>query len=192
MIILGLCIWASIRMAMARGKIYRLVMALIVGLFVVAATITRLVYLVTNDAYTVDLTYKMVRTALWFPLEIHIGLWCSCLPTYQPLFELNSSRPYDRYSMSKFSRSSGWDPQEDVWQRDYMTTNPQVSISGQPRDPKGKRKASDAESTDGIVMLDNERGIHLTTEFSVHVEDRVDSAEGSQDRVYKTPAWNAF
>lgn len=73
-----------------------------------------------------------------------------------------------------------------------MTANPQVSIHGQSREPKGKRSASDAGSTDGIMMVDNERGIKMTTEFSVHVEDRANTEEGLQDRVSRTPAWNAL
>jgi hypothetical protein len=134
----------------------------------------------------------MVRIAPWFPLEVHVGLWCVCLATFQPLLEWDDTQRYDQYSMRKFSRSSGYDPNDDVWHRDYMTANPQVSIHGQSREPKGKRSASDAGSTDGIIMVDNERGIKMTTEFSVHVEDRANTEEGLQDRVSRTPAWNAL
>jgi hypothetical protein len=91
--------------------------------------------------------------------------------------------------MRKLSRSSAHDPLNDSWHRDYMTANPHVSIHGQPRDLKGERMASDA---DGFAMLDNERGIKLTMEFSVHVEDRVYTGERSEDIVSRTPAWNAF
>jgi hypothetical protein len=94
--------------------------------------------------------------------------------------------------MRKLSRSSAWDPQDDVWQGDMMTANSQVSIHGMPRDSKGKRKASNAESEADIEMLENERGIKLTTEFSVHVEDSARSREGLEERVSRTPAWNAF
>jgi hypothetical protein len=114
------------------------------------------------------------------------------LATFQPLLEWDDTQRYDQYSMRKFSRSSGYDPNDDVWHRDYMTANPQVSIHGQSREPKGKRSASDAGSTDGIIMVDNERGIKMTTEFSVHVEDRANTEEGLQDRVSRTPAWNAL
>lgn len=143
---------------------------------------------------SLDRTYKMVRIAPWFPLEVHAGLWCVCLATFHPLLEWDDTHRYDQYSMRKFSRSSGHDPTEDVWYRDYMTANPQVSINGpsREREPKGKRSASDASSTNGIIMLDNERGIKMTTEFSVHVEDRANTEEGLQDRVSRTPAWSAL
>ncbi|KAH6968649.1 hypothetical protein DER45DRAFT_547069 [Fusarium avenaceum] len=192
--ILGLSVWVSRTINMTQGKTVKLTLVFAVGVFAVVATITRLIFLLTNGSYTTDLTYKMVRIAPWFPLEVHAGLWCVCLATFHPLLEWDDTQRYDQYSMRKFSRSSGHDPTDDVWYRDYMTANPQVSINGpsREREPKGKRSASDDSSTNGIIMLDNERGIKMTTEFSVHVEDRANTEEGLQDRVSRTPAWSAL
>ena len=94
--------------------------------------------------------------------------------------------------MRKLSRSSAWEPPDDPWHRNLMTSNPRVSIHSMPRDAKGKRKASNAESEADIEMLENERGIKLTTEFSVHVEDSAHAGERLEERVSRTPAWNAF
>jgi hypothetical protein len=191
--IMGLTIKAVSTTQRTRAKTIKRIVILILGLFVIVSTFVRVVMLLTTDL-SIDTTYKMLRTQAWFPIEVHIGLWCSCLLALEPLVDPSSNpRNYNHYSMRKLSKSSAWDPQDDVWQRDLMTANPKVLIHGEPRDPKGKRKASNAESEADIEMLENERGIKLTTEFSVHVESRDNpSREGLQERVSKTPAWSTF
>ncbi|KAF5626231.1 hypothetical protein F25303_11198 [Fusarium sp. NRRL 25303] len=174
-----------------RAQVTKMTLMLLLGLFAVVSTITRLIILLATNM-NADITYNSLRVAPFFPLEINSGLWCSCLPAFQPLFEWTNNRCYNHYNMRKLSRSSAQEPLNDSWHRDYMTANPHVSIHGQPRDLRGKRAASDAESATGFAMLENERGIKLTTEFSVHVEDRVYTGEGSEDIVSRTPAWNAF
>ncbi|CVK92741.1 uncharacterized protein FMAN_07604 [Fusarium mangiferae] len=190
-VILSLCIWVSASTAKTRAQVTKMTLMLLLGLFAVVSTITRLIILLATNM-NADITYNSLRVAPFFPLEINSGLWCSCLPAFQPLFEWTNNRCYDHYNMRKLSRSSAQEPLNDSWHRDYMTANPHVSIHGQPRDLRGKRAASDAESATGFAMLENERGIKLTTEFSVHVEDRVYTGEGSEDIVSRTPAWNAF
>ncbi|GKU01632.1 hypothetical protein FLAG1_03787 [Fusarium langsethiae] len=192
-IILGLTIKALSTTQKTRAKTIKRILILVLGVFVIVSTFVRVAMLLTTDLST-DTTYKMLRTQAWFPVEVHVGLWCSCLLTLEPLVDPSSNpRNYNHYSMRKLSKSSAWDPQNDVWQRDLMTANPKVLIQGIPRDPKGKRKASNAESEVDIEMLENERGIKLTTEFSVHVEssDRP-NREGLEERVARTPAWSAF
>jgi hypothetical protein len=207
-VILGLCIWVSAPTNKTRAQVIKIMLMLLLGLFAVASTITRLIILLTTNM-NVDMsvnhcgvlrmrtdiyyrTYNSLQVAPFFPLEINSGLWCSCLPAFQPLFEWANNQCYNHYNMRKLSRSSAQEPLNDSWHRDYMTANPHISIHGQPRDLRGKRKASDAESASEFAMLENERGIKLTTEFSVHVEDRVYTGEGSEDIVSRTPAWNAF
>ncbi|KAI1009656.1 hypothetical protein LB504_003558 [Fusarium proliferatum] len=190
-VILSLCIWVSASTAKTRAQVTKMTLMLLLGLFAVVSTITRLIILLATNM-NADITYNSLRVAPFFPLEINSGLWCSCLPAFQPLFEWTNNRCYDHYNMRKLSRSSAQEPLNDSWHRDYMTANPHVSIHRQPRDLRGKRAASDAESATGFAMLENERGIKLTTEFSVHVEDRVYTGEGSEDIVSRTPAWNAF
>ncbi|CZR43085.1 uncharacterized protein FPRO_07999 [Fusarium proliferatum ET1] len=190
-VILSLCIWVSASTTKTRAQVTKMTLMLLLGLFAVVSTITRLILLLATNM-NADITYNSLRVAPFFPLEINSGLWCSCLPAFQPLFEWTNNRCYNHYSMRKLSRSSAQEPLNDSWHRDYMTANPHVSIHGQPRDLRGKRAASDAESATGFAMLENERGIKLTTEFSVHVEDRVYTGEGSEDIVSRTPAWNAF
>ncbi|KAF4417648.1 hypothetical protein FACUT_12103 [Fusarium acutatum] len=190
-VILSLCIWASASTNKTRVQVIKMTLMLLLGLFAIVSTITRLILLLTTNM-NVDMTYNSLRVAPFFPLEINSGLWCSCLPAVQPLFEWTNNHCYHHYNMRKLSRSSAQEPLNDSWHRDYMTANPHVSIHGQPRDLRGKRTASDAESATGFAMLENERGIKLTTEFSVHVEDRVYTGEESEDIVSRTPAWNAF
>ncbi|KAH7164414.1 RTA1 like protein-domain-containing protein [Fusarium sp. MPI-SDFR-AT-0072] len=161
-----------------RAQVIKMTLMLLLGLFAVVSTITRLILLLTTNM-NVDITYNSLRVAPFFSLEINSGLWCGCLPAFQPLFEWTNNHYYNHYNMRKLSRSSAQEPLNDSWNRDYMTANPHVSIHGQSRDLKGNKTASDAESTTGFAMLENERGIKLTTEFSVHVEDRVYTGEGS-------------
>lgn len=207
-VILSLCIWVSASTNKTRAQVTKMTLMLLLGLFAVVSTITRLILLLATNMNADMLvshcdvsriitdmylrTYNSLRVAPFFPLEINSGLWCSCLPAFQPLFEWTNNRCYNHYNMRKLSRSSAQEPLNDSWHRDYMTANPHVSIHGQPRDLRGKRAASDAEPATGFEMLENERGIKLTTEFSVHVEDRVYTGEGSEDIVSRTPAWNAF
>ncbi|KAG7427286.1 hypothetical protein Forpi1262_v011943 [Fusarium oxysporum f. sp. raphani] len=186
-----LCIWVSASTNKTRAQVIKMTLMLLLGLFAVVSTITRLILLLTTNM-NVDITYISLRVAPFFSLEINSGLWCGCLPAFQPLFEWTNNHYYNHYNMRKLSRSSAQEPLNDSWNRDYMTANPHVSIHGQPRDLKGNKTASDAESATGFAMLENERGIKLTTEFSVHVEDRVYTGEGSEDIVSRTPAWNAF
>ncbi|EWY90849.1 hypothetical protein FOYG_08209 [Fusarium oxysporum NRRL 32931] len=207
-VILSLCIWVSASTNKTRAQVIKMTLMLLLGLFAVVSTITRLILLLTTNMnvdmlvnhcrvlrITTDIyyrTYISLRVAPFFSLEINSGLWCGCLPAFQPLFEWTNNHYYNHYNMRKLSRSSAQEPLNDSWNRDYMTANPHVSIHGQPRDLKGNKTASDAESATGFAMLENERGIKLTTEFSVHVEDRVYTGEGSEDIVSRTPAWNAF
>uniref|UniRef100_A0A0D2XN56 Rhodopsin domain-containing protein n=1 Tax=Fusarium oxysporum (strain Fo5176) TaxID=660025 RepID=A0A0D2XN56_FUSOF len=170
-----------------RAQVIKMTLMLLLGLFAVVSTITRLILLLTTN-----MNVDILRVAPFFSLEINSGLWCGCLPAFQTLFEWTNNHYYNHYNMRKLSRSSAQEPLNDSWNRDYMTANPHVSIHGQPRDLKGNKTASDAESATGFAMLENERGIKLTTEFSVHVEDRVYTGEGSEDIVSRTPAWNAF
>ncbi|EXK39510.1 hypothetical protein FOXG_05385 [Fusarium oxysporum f. sp. lycopersici 4287] len=190
-VILSLCIWVSASTNKTRAQVIKMTLMLLLGLFAVVSTITRLILLLTTNM-NVDITYISLRVAPFFSLEINSGLWCGCLPAFQTLFEWTNNHYYNHYNMRKLSRSSAQEPLNDSWNRDYMTANPHVSIHGQPRDLKGNKTASDAESATGFAMLENERGIKLTTEFSVHVEDRVYTGEGSEDIVSRTPAWNAF
>ncbi|EXK39511.1 hypothetical protein FOXG_05385 [Fusarium oxysporum f. sp. lycopersici 4287] len=207
-VILSLCIWVSASTNKTRAQVIKMTLMLLLGLFAVVSTITRLILLLTTNMnvdmlvnhcrvlrITTDIyyrTYISLRVAPFFSLEINSGLWCGCLPAFQTLFEWTNNHYYNHYNMRKLSRSSAQEPLNDSWNRDYMTANPHVSIHGQPRDLKGNKTASDAESATGFAMLENERGIKLTTEFSVHVEDRVYTGEGSEDIVSRTPAWNAF
>ncbi|EXL56944.1 hypothetical protein FOCG_04356 [Fusarium oxysporum f. sp. radicis-lycopersici 26381] len=207
-VILSLCIWVSASTNKTRAQVIKMTLMLLLGLFAVVSTITRLILLLTTNMnvdmlvnhcrvlrITTDIyyrTYISLRVAPFFSLEINSGLWCGCLPAFQPLFEWTNNHYYNHYNMRKLSRSSAQEPLNDSWNRDYMAANPHVSIHGQPRDLKGNKTASDAESASGFAMLENERGIKLTTEFSVHVEDRVYTGEGSEDIVSRTPAWNAF
>ncbi|EXM01554.1 hypothetical protein NOF04DRAFT_2934 [Fusarium oxysporum II5] len=190
-VILSLCIWVSASTNKTRAQVIKMTSMVLLGLFAVVSTITRLILLLTTNM-NVDITYISLRVAPFFSLEINSGLWCGCLPAFQPLFEWTNNHYYNHYNMRKLSRSSAQEPLNDSWNRDYMTANPHISIHGQPRDLKGNKTASDAESATGFAMLENERGIKLTTEFSVHVEDRVYTGEGSEDIVSRTPAWNAF
>ncbi|KAH7193026.1 uncharacterized protein B0J16DRAFT_316704 [Fusarium flagelliforme] len=191
-IILFLAIWASSTTARTRAKTIKRTLILIVGVFAIVSTFVRIGILLTTDL-SVDTTYRMVRTAPWFPIEVHTGLWCGCLLAFEPLTQpSNDPRNYNNYNMRKLSRSSAWEPQDDLWHRNLVTSNPRISIHGMPRDAKGKRKASNAESEADIEMLENERGIKLTTEFSVHVENSAHAGERLEERVSRTPAWNAF
>ncbi|KAI1849664.1 hypothetical protein JX265_008000 [Neoarthrinium moseri] len=81
-------IWIVRSKMMHTAKAIRVVLIFLVGIFVLATGIVRLAIIVSTD-FSKDTTYK-ISVLLWTDLEAHVGLWCACFPSLQPLVRLLS------------------------------------------------------------------------------------------------------
>ncbi|RSL70803.1 hypothetical protein CEP54_001581 [Fusarium duplospermum] len=187
-VLLALPLWVVFSNMVTRPKIIKLTLIFSVGFFAaITAFIKTGMILTTNFAS--DPTYNMIRVCPWTALEIHVGLWCGCFPALQPLLRLVSTKLKLRSRFEngflKFSRGSGSSTLNGDWHNDVGFGNHHVGSSNQG--PRGA--ASDADSTTGMVELtEPNKGIRLTTDVLVKVEDR----GYTRDRVeMRTRAWNA-
>jgi len=55
------------------------------GAFVIGISITRIVYVVSLDLHSPDVTWNFVNGQVWSGLELHIGIICACLASLRPL-----------------------------------------------------------------------------------------------------------
>ncbi|KAM0424626.1 hypothetical protein ACHAPT_010152 [Fusarium lateritium] len=187
-VLLALPLWVVFSNMVTRSKLIQVALIFSVGLFAaVTAFIKTGMVLTTNFAG--DPTYNMIRVCPWTALEIHVGLWCGCFPALQPLVRLASTKLKLRSRLEgsglfKFSRSSGSSALDSDWHNGPGFDNPSRGDTG--RGTRGT--ASDADSTTGIVELrEAEKGIRLTTDVLIKVEDR----GYPRDRVeMRTRAWN--
>jgi len=185
-VLLALPLWVVFTNMVTRPKIIKLTLIFSVGFFAaVTAFIKTGMILTTNFAS--DPTYNMIRVCPWTALEIHVGIWCGCFPALQPLIRLMSTKLKlrSRFESLKFSRGSGSNTLDGDWHNDASFGNTHFGNYSQ-----GTRGvASDADSTTGMVELrEPNKGIRLTTDVLVKVEDR----GYTRDRVeMRTRAWNA-
>ncbi|RSL80028.1 hypothetical protein CEP51_006885 [Fusarium floridanum] len=185
-VLLALPLWVVFSNMVTRPKIIKLTLIFSVGLFAAITAFIKTGMILTTN-FAADPTWNMIRVCPWTALEIHVGLWCGCFPALQPLFRLVSTKlklrsPFES-GFLKFSRGSGSSTLNGDWHNDFG--NPQMGSSN--RATRGA--ASDADSTTGMVELrEPNKGIRLTTDVLVKVEDR----GYSRDRVeMRTRAWNA-
>ncbi|KAL6363657.1 hypothetical protein LRP88_03079 [Fusarium phalaenopsidis] len=187
-VLLALPLWVVFSNMMTRPKIIKLTLIFSVGFFAAVTALIKTVMFITTD-FASDLTYNMIRACPWTALEVHVGLWCGCFPALQPLLRLVSTKLKLRSRFEsgflKFSRGSGSTALDGDWHNDASFGNPHFGNYSQ-----GMRGAVfDADSTTGMVELrESNKGIRLTTDVLVKVEDR----GYPRDRVeMRTRAWNA-
>ncbi|KAI8673644.1 hypothetical protein NCS55_00685300 [Fusarium keratoplasticum] len=186
-VLLALPLWVVFSNMMTRPKIIKLTLIFSVGFFAAVTAFIKTGMLITTD-FASDPTYNMARVCPWTALEIHVGLWCGCFPALQPLLRLMSTKLKLRSRFEsgflKFSRGSGSSTLDGDWNNDASFGNPH--FGNYSRGTRGA--ASDAGSTTGMVELrEPNKGIRLTTDVLVKVEDR----GYPRDRVeMRTRAWN--
>ncbi|KAM6507248.1 hypothetical protein FSOLCH5_012479 [Fusarium solani] len=187
-VLLALPLWVVFSNMMTRPKIIKLTLIFSVGFFAAVTAFIKTVMFITTD-FASDLTYNMIRACPWTALEVHVGLWCGCFPALQPLLRLVSTKLKLRSRFEsgflKFSRGSGSTALDGDWHNDASFGNPHFGNYS-----RGMRGAVfDADSTTGMVELrEPNKGIRLTTDVLVKVEDR----GYPRDRVeMRTRAWNA-
>jgi hypothetical protein len=57
----------------------------LLGIFVTAVSVTRLVYLVSLDITNPDVTWVFIQPQIWTVTELNIAVVCGCLPQLRPL-----------------------------------------------------------------------------------------------------------
>ncbi|EEU38683.1 uncharacterized protein NECHADRAFT_83082 [Fusarium vanettenii 77-13-4] len=180
----ALPIWV-IRNKMAAGaKAIKVILVFCVGLFAIMTGIIRLSFIVTTD-FSVNTTYKMYRVAPWTVLEVHVGLWCGCFPSLQPLLRIISfklglrSRLESTYKRTTRNTGTGG-PSSHNWRASGYVKQQSTVDQEQESDGAGRRGtvSGAGDSTTEIMPMGSidhvGRGIRMTTDVIVNVEDGVD------------------
>ncbi|KAJ3519916.1 hypothetical protein NM208_g13934 [Fusarium decemcellulare] len=189
-VLFGLPIWVIASTMITREKALKVYLIFSVGLFALVTAIVKTCIILTTD-FAPDPTWEVGRACVWTVLEVHVGLWCCCFPALQPLLRLVSFKLNLRSNIEstflKFSRGSRNSTRNSGWNNEGGLMGPHDVFHRENLGSSGRIIASDADSTRGI-MGNADRGIRLTTDVMVKVEDRVYIKGQHQSR---TPAWDA-
>ncbi|KAH7134480.1 hypothetical protein B0J13DRAFT_560515 [Dactylonectria estremocensis] len=82
--LMALPMWVIYKKMLWSRKTFQVIAVFSVGIFVVITGIIRLYYIRTMDWGT-DSTFKMATIGVWTDLESHVGFWCGCFPSFQPI-----------------------------------------------------------------------------------------------------------
>ncbi|KAI1389888.1 uncharacterized protein F4822DRAFT_400125 [Hypoxylon trugodes] len=154
-ILLLLPIWVICTKMMWSKKTLQIILVLSVGMFAVATGILRVALTRTRDISS-DLTWEMPTLGIWTNIEGHVGLWCSCFPTLQPILR---SVPAKLKLLSSTNGNGG---------RHDRTTG----HTGVTKATRGRRMSLselDSESQRGITLQET-KGVEITgtQDSSVH------------------------
>jgi hypothetical protein len=102
----ALPIWIVRNKMINAAKAARISLIFCVGIFATVTGIVRLSIMTRTD-FAIDTTYKMATVAFWTDLEGHVGLWCACFPTLQPLVRLVSFKCGFRSKLESTAKYGG-------------------------------------------------------------------------------------
>lgn len=122
------------------------ILTFLVGLFVTACSVVRLINLAQTHEYT-NATYHYNTVAIWTGLEAATGVICACMPAIVgPIIYLFCNKIGSRFTSMSASRSRG--TIDDPVKRTYRVTFDSDEVElGDTRDSARDSKGSGAETT---------------------------------------------
>lgn len=165
------------RRLMFRKMKFRMLSIFSVGLFAVAAGITRLC-IITSINMAVDTTWKTATAAMWTDLEVHAGLIVSCFPAIHPLVRM-ARKAITGQSTTKDTkptyRSNAYNSHGNAYGKGTQLSS-NGGLSGNPHEmytikTKVGGRNPDSDSQENIVGAMG-MGIYKSTDVEVRVDDR--------------------
>lgn len=163
------------RRLMFRKMKFRMLSIFSVGLFAVAAGITRLC-IITSINMAIDTTWKTAIAAMWTDLEVHAGLIVSCFPAIHPLVRM-ARKAITGQSTTKDTKptylSNGFS--NNAYGKGTQLSS-HAGHSGNPHEmysikTKVGGRTPDSDSQENIVGVMG-MGIYKSTDVEVRIDDR--------------------
>ncbi|KAH7176224.1 hypothetical protein EDB81DRAFT_751610 [Dactylonectria macrodidyma] len=189
----GLPIWVIHNNMTFSSKAIKVILVFCVGLFAVITGVVRFGFIVTAD-FATNTTYKAIRVTTWAALELHVGLWCGCFPTLQPLLRLVSYKLGLRSRLESTNKKTPHTVTDAQCRGDWPGATRyirQASIVDRESDGASCRvMVSAGDSTTEFVELDDvDKGIRMRTDVQVRVEEGLHMRERQEA---KTTTWDAI